>query len=505
VPLAILGIALIAGALLLPGFLVGPSLDAAIFTHIGGQLRDGVTLYTGTWDHKPPGIYLLYAAGQALLPFLDPWLVSWGMSFLATVGSGIALLAVLRSLGLTPAPAFLATAGAVAGMAQYLTALGGGLTEPIAMLPLTTALLLALGDRGGGGLIRSTVIGLLLGAAAVIAIPAFPGALVVALVAIALRHGWRERLSAAVAVVAGGLLPIVAVLAWLAATGALAAGVEAILGYAAAYRLMNQVFGATLSAPTASWTTLSYLYLIAPAILGVFGGWRAGGLRRPLVIACLGWLAISIGLFVYQGRFFAHYAIPLAMPLGVLAAFGLERVAGLVSRSHGPARVPLYAPFILTLLISIGAAFVAGGMELPPVRRDHERSTALAPVIQRLTGDGEEIWVWGNETEIYLAADRPSATSYSYLYPLVTPGYTTPATVARALGQLEADPPALIVDAGSVQPGWPGFQQLLIPRPLVSDGRDLDILDPLRDFVRANYEQGDVVDGWVIYLPLASP
>ncbi|HET6379433.1 MAG TPA: hypothetical protein VFH63_00145, partial [candidate division Zixibacteria bacterium] len=56
------------------------------------------------------------------------------------------------------------------------------------------------------------------------------------------------------------------------------------------------------------------------------------------------------------------------------------------------------------------------------------------------------------------------------------------------------------VDAGSREPGVVGFQQLLIPRPLTSDGRDLDILDPLRDFVRGHYTEGQIVDGWVLYL-----
>jgi hypothetical protein len=138
-------------------------------------------------------------------------------------------------------------------------------------------------------------------------------------------------------------------------------------------------------------------------------------------------------------------------------------------------------------------------MEWEPVARDHERSGRVAAAIGQASAAGQAIWVWGNETEIYLAADRDSATRYSYLYPLVTPGYSSPGMVAKALGQLEAAPPALVIDAGSVRPGWAGFQQLLIARPLVSDGRDLDILDPLRDFVARNYEELAEVDGWVIY------
>jgi hypothetical protein len=71
--------------------------------------------------------------------------------------------------------------------------------------------------------------------------------------------------------------------------------------------------------------------------------------------------------------------------------------------------------------------------------------------------------------------------------------------IAATVRDLGTDPPALIVDAGSSAPGAPGFQPLLIPRPIASDGRDLDILDPLRDFVRDRYVELEVVDGWVIY------
>jgi hypothetical protein len=468
-----------------------------VFTHVAGQLTDGVTLYSGTWDHKPPGIYLVYAAGQLALPFLDRWVVTWLISVACTSAAGLVLLAIMGRMGVGRWAGLLAAAGAVAAMAQYLTALGGGLTEPVAALPLAWALLLALAATPKLG--RGVAIGALLAVAGLIALPVVPGALGVVTLAV-LRAERPHRVLLAVGMVAGGLLPLLLVVGWLGWSGALGAAVDAVLGYSSAYRLTNQGSGAALSAPVATWTTLSLLFLLAPAIQGALHAWRAGGARRQVVVGCLVWAAASVVLFAYQGRFFAHYAIPLALPLGLLAAFGLERFAQLRSRAPRASRTALLAaPFALTLAISVFAAFAAGAMEWSPVLRDHERSTALAAVIDAETDPNQAIWVWGNETELYLAADRPSATRYSYLYPLVTPGYATARMVAGALAQLEAEPPALIVDAGSAGPGLPGFQELLIPRPLTSDGRDLDLLDPLRAFVRDRYEQGPTVDGWVIY------
>ena len=39
----------------------------------------------------------------------------------------------------------------------------------------------------------------------------------------------------------------------------------------------------------------------------------------------------------------------------------------------------------------------------------------------------------------------------------------------------------------------------LIERPVVSDGRDLDILDPMREVVAERYRLLEVVDGWPVY------
>jgi hypothetical protein len=71
--------------------------------------------------------------------------------------------------------------------------------------------------------------------------------------------------------------------------------------------------------------------------------------------------------------------------------------------------------------------------------------------------------------------------------------------IAAVLSDLQANPPAMVVDAGSASPGQPGFHALLKPRPLATDGRDLDILDPLRQFVADRYDEIGVVSGWTVY------
>jgi hypothetical protein len=138
-------------------------------------------------------------------------------------------------------------------------------------------------------------------------------------------------------------------------------------------------------------------------------------------------------------------------------------------------------------------------MESDPVAADNRRADAVAKLISATSEGDDTIWVWGNKPQIYLAASRRDATPYDYLYPLVTPGYGSAAQIQKTLDSLRTRPPAVIVDAGSAEPGAAGFQPLLIPRPVASDGRDLDLLDPLRSFVREHYRAAATVAGWVVY------
>jgi hypothetical protein len=196
-----------------------------------------------------------------------------------------------------------------------------------------------------------------------------------------------------------------------------------------------------------------------------------------------------------QGRFLAHYAIPLGVPLGVLAGMGVD----VLSERVRAGRSALVAPVLLTIAVSSVAAVAAGAMEFEPIQRDRERARAVAEVTGTSNATDFRIWAWGNEPVIYGESDRLSVTRFCYLYALVTPGYGTEELVDETLQALEANPPEFIIDVGSPAPGLPGFQPLLIPRPVVSDGRDLDLLDPIRTFVADRYDQLTVADGWVIY------
>jgi hypothetical protein len=415
------------------------------------------------------------------------------------VGIGLAVARVLARLGVAGLPRAIAAVGAAILASDYLLALGGGLTEPLATLMLAWALVLALGRVSAA---RTAGIGALVGLSILTSVQLLVAGLVVLSLVIFMRPAAARAQSAAMMAV-GLLLPLAVTAAWLVVIGALPAALDAVVMYSTAYRESSAEYGAILAAPVAAWTALASLFLVAPALLGAASLPRIPRPARAVMVAALVWIVASLVLFVAQGRFYAHYAIPLAVPLGILAGFGLERGRESLVRARVAAtKALIVGPLMLAVIVSIIGSIISGSMQAAPIA---DQSTRIEAVSERL-GDlpAGYLLVWGNQPRLYDVAGRAPATRYSYLYPLTTPGYSTPAMIDEVARQLAATPPAVVVDAGSPAPGQPGFLPLLIARPIATDGRDLDLLDPLRTFVAANYRLASTVAGWPIYV-LRSP
>ncbi|MDP9250849.1 MAG: hypothetical protein M3O78_05725, partial [Chloroflexota bacterium] len=369
------------------------------------------------------------------------------------------------------------------------------LTEPPATLLVALALLLALGPSSGA---RAAELGVLVGLSLVFSVQLLPAGVVVLVFALVMDPA-DARSSRAGAMILGTLTPLAVAAAWLVVVGALPAAFDAIVTYPAAYRGASGDYGVVLAAPVAAWTILASLFLIGPALLGAALVGRIPQPGRGMVIASLLWIGLSLVLFVVQGRFYAHYAIPLAVPLGILAGLGLKRLGEslLGSRGYG-VRALIVLPLVITCTISLVAGVASGAMQLAPVADDSARMQAVSDRLRDIAAG--TLLVWGNEPRLYDLAGRAPATQYSYLYPLTTPGYSTRAMIDELALKLAADPPRVVVDAGSPGPGQPGFLPLLIHRPVMTDGRDLDLLNPLRTFVAERYELVATVAGWPVYV-----
>jgi len=129
-----------AAMLLGPGLVTGPLGDSAVFVLEGSRIREGYMPYRDLWDQKPPGVYLINALGQMALPWVNAWLISWLLT-LASTAAAVLLIDLLLRRRLSSSASWGWSLVSCVGVACYPIALGGGLTESFALLPLVAALL----------------------------------------------------------------------------------------------------------------------------------------------------------------------------------------------------------------------------------------------------------------------------------------------------------------------------------------------------------------------------
>jgi hypothetical protein len=195
-----------------------------------------------------------------------------------------------------------------------------------------------------------------------------------------------------------------------------------------------------------------------------------------------GWLVFGGLLVLMQGRLFAHYAIPFVIPLAVLA-----RHPGVVRRRF--------------LLGATGACLMLSLVAMQAYPQRGPATVEVAEWIREHTAPSESVLVWGMDANTYLAAGRGPAGRYPYLMPLVTPGYTTDNMIAAWVESLENEPPSVVVDAEAANEHWSETDDFLKPPPPGSaGGRNLDLLEPFRTYVRSHYLLATELSGRKIYV-----
>jgi hypothetical protein len=434
--------------LLVGGLISGPDTDSAVFAVLGEGIGRGQIPYLDLWDHKPPGVYLI-AAGAALMPGITwPWM--WAFSVIATVAAAYLLMWI------TNARAALLAAFC---MAAFPAAQGGGLTEPFAALPAVAALVLATRER-------FVWAGLAIGCSLLISLQ-FAGALA-ALAVLAPRSMLKVGAGIGVA-----LLPLSM---WLVMSGAGAEAVDALWRYQLAYASLDR---------SGDLENLAGL-LIVPLPLVAIALMRRNGISR-LELAATAWLIAGVALIAIQGRLFAHYAIPLVIPLAILAARPINDIA----RTRNWVLVAVITAYVLWAQLAAVAT----------LRDRNVGEREVASWIQANAQPKEGLLVWGHEPDIYLEAEGRPVGRYVYLLPLTTPGYVSESMVSAWVRELRADPPELIVDSEAANPFWGPDDFFRPPPPKAAGGRDADSVAEFRDWVRAHYTLVAEVHGRKIYRP----
>lgn len=440
----------VAPVVLLAGLVWGPYHDGAIFGVIGEQLARGALPYRDAWDHKPPGTYALIA-GLSYIPGPTwPWVWMASAGFLAVTADLIRRLTWWL-------PALIA----LTCMGLWPIAVGGGQTETFAALPAAAAFLAAARSRF-----------LIAGVLAAVSVT-FSFQLLPVLVALVVIAGPKGRPLGALAM---GFSSVVAAVTFVfAVTGTFSAALDVLITY-------NRVYlGSDRSGdlPTAHQLALAVLPLVVALPLRPV---RLSNLERGALL----WALVAVVAMALQGRLLPHYAIPLVVPLAILAAPVLRG-----RRRAALAIVTLLAVVVWATALALNASHTS---------YRGPATTRVATWIRENSKPDDHLLVWGVDANIYLASGRVPAGRYVYLIPLVTRGYTTTEMIASWVAELKNQPPQVIVDSEAANPYWAdGLDFFRPPPPGAAGGRDVDLLEPFRDFVSENYIFVIEIDGRRVY------
>lgn len=506
----------------LPFSIEPPGRDQALFAAQGQALLDGAPLYTGIWEHKPPGVIVAYAAAQAL----------FGRGFVAVhlldalAGVATALLVA----GLVWRHARNAAAAAAAGIlyAAYHSgpAFGGfwcvAQAEVLMDPALAGALFALLGAREARKPERCYLLaGLLVAAAVGLKYSALPLALLPLPLLLDRSLDLRGRLRRGAAFVCGLAGPAVPAAIYLAATGRLAAFWTANVTF---NRLHSSVATISRSANLARQVVFEFdlllpLYLAAAAAIAAALLRRnaAGRARLPL-LAGWTWLLALGGVF-WQAKFWLYHYHVLLLPFALAAGCGIAAAASWLARAVPGKIVPAA---LLAAALALAAvpdarytsAYVRAHRLVPALRGDIDRDAFFdtyrwgAPDYEALdtlrtarriaaeTGPRDRLFVWGFEPGLYVWSGRRPASRFFYDYPLM-PRFESVhrAYVAQLMDDLRAHPPARVVvvrrDANDIEPRASVDQLADVPE--------------LAAWLEAGYEPSWIEGDFLVFRPRPAP
>lgn len=417
--------------------------DESLYRLVGGALLHGHAPYGEIWDRKPPGLFVLVAAVQAVL---GPSAAALHVAGAVAVGLGGWLLAAIARRLLPRLP----VAGPVAGV-LWLALVGrdggAGVNAELFFVPLNLAgLWLLLRARDGRALLAA---GLLFGAAvqvkynAGIIVPAF-------LLAWRLYGAPTARpLRAMAQVGAGMLLPTAMVLGWYAMAGGLGAWFTAnVLAHQGL--VAPGPWGMVRDLPGLPYLLGHYDVAVAGAVVGA--GWLALDRARGLAAVLAAWLAADIVALLVLNRIADHMLIQLLPVLCVAAGLGAARTLAAAGR-HAPAVAAagvvawigwsgrdMARPFAAAAEVAARRQSADGpDWGDPSATAGHGLARRLAP--------GETVYVFGGPIlGIYAAAGRMPPTRFPFAEHLWS-GYAPVDGVAELRRVMATRPAFIAVEA----------------------------------------------------------
>lgn len=494
--------------------------DSGVFLHAGNEILQGRHPYTDFWDHKPPGIFLVNAAGLAA--GAGRWGV-WGLETLLFLGSSIAMFAALRK-HVAPIAAFLATAFVVLACRNTAFFVSGNLTESYGVCLVMTLLATVLSwpRSPAAWFVAGSLAGMVfLLKPTCVATPLILGILCVMRV----MHQ-RSKGVCLVGFAGGGLCIIFATLAWLAWSGVWGEFWKACYEY---NRLYVELQHHRISVLHKWWRTL---WAAEPlGIVGLSGFAVLAAVLHMLTIHArhknsslilAAWaviLGVPLELWMagLPGTVRGHYYMTVLPLLGLGLALWVD-FAKQASASLFP-HSSVHKVFLNLLLICIPATAMSGSLSLIESKntltgqsrvefnRDDSEIVPLVNTAPRTT----PLLVWGAETWLNFISQRPCPTRYTYMYPLTIPQFDQSRRTAEFLSALQSHPDTWIIDTLGDSPNHLGPTKSILPSQGASHefgwrAIPPDVLAGLRSHIATNYYPArQLANGWILYLPQHPP
>jgi len=294
------------------------NIDESYYSAGAAELVAGGTFFRNVVDHKPPGIYLIYALIYRVAGVFNLTAVHVVLVLVAAATAYLVGLAAQEFFGTRAGrwAGMLYAAASVVGPANDFQAAN---SELFMNLPVVAAFWLAARAwvRGRASHGESFAMGLLVGGAVLIRPQAVWALLPIAIALFRRKLALRGVVLAAV----GALLPLLAMTTWLWHADALADAATS-LAYSR-YYTNSLPFEAKLANGTLK--TLFFLAihvgLVIPAVALIVHGRRRDWVwRRGVGCLLASWLFASFIAVSMGGRFYPHYFIQILPPMVIMAA-----------------------------------------------------------------------------------------------------------------------------------------------------------------------------------------
>jgi len=451
-----------------------PGTDSGVYLYIGQQILKGAAPYRDVFDNKGPLLYLVNAVGLAIGfgSFWGVYVLEYCLLALSTiliylmlkvrvgwlVASFVAVFFILEAAHITVGNHEEEYAVVLQSVALFLLVRKPALEAR--SWPWFVAGVLA----AGALFLKPTGIGLWVSLTITVAI-------------VCSRAGeWRDGRRHLLMGLCGAATASLALLAYLAASGAIGGFAADFIGFNVMY-VGNNGMGGRLSSIVYGAGQVGYTS--AAIVVAAWTLVLCRGLRRhnegrsadALALLAVVWLPVEVLLSATSGYSRMQYYFPWLLPATLLLALALVELKGLPQRVFTGRHIPLRSCAVALL---VGLAFV--GLLSPTLGsfRDlagsilHYRVYAaqtpqaeqLAAYVAAHTEPTDNVLVWGGyEASVNMLAERRSPSRYVMQLALYYDAYATKG-VPEFLRELESHPPALILDSS---PSFGAEREVAVP------------------------------------------